>query len=231
MGLLQVGPTTTTRPATIDPIGRVIDRIEFEGLITLDSIYLQSITGVKAGDLWDREQVAEACRKLAETQKFEGTPYAEPREVDGEVVLVFVVAERPFITSIDFIGNEKFKAGDFLKEIDLDVGSPISDFLIRQAQQEIERKYRDAGFSYASVEVDREVLRDERRVLFRISEGPRVKVQEIVFQGNQSYSGLRLRSLIETNTSLWIFRTGASTAKWPSAMPRPSRRFTWPAVI
>ncbi len=208
LGLLVAPPPKPAQP--VDPIGRVIERVEFEGISSLDSTYLQSVSGVKAGDVWNRELIAEACRKLAETQKFEGTPFAEPREDDaGRLVLVFVVEERPYITAIDFIGQEKFKAGELLKAIKLDVGSPISEFLIRQAQQDIERKYHEAGYAYTTVEVDRDALRDDRRVLFRISEGPRVKIQEIVFEGNASYSDLRLRSLIETNTSLWIFRTGA----------------------
>lgn len=207
MGLLFVPPPKPAQP--VDPIGRVIERVEFEGITTLDPTYLQSVSGVKAGDVWNRDLIAEACRKLVETQKFEGTPYGEPREEDGKLVLVFVVDERPYITAVDFIGNEKFKAGDLLKEIKLDVGSPISEFLIRQAQQDIERKYREAGYAYTTVEVDRDELKANRRVLFRISEGPRVKVQEIEFEGNGSYSNLRLRTLIETNTSLWIFRTGA----------------------
>lgn len=207
MGLLQVGPPP------VDPIGRTIDRVEFEGISTLDPIYLQSVSGIKAGEVWNRDAIAEACRRLAATQKFEGTPFAEPREVDGKLVLVFIVQERPYITAIDFVGNEKFKAGALLKELQLDVGSPVSEFLIRQAQQAIEKKYRDAGYAYATVEIDREVLRAERRVLFRISEGPRVKVQDIQFEGNLSYSNIRLRSLIETQTSLWIFRTGAFDAE------------------
>jgi len=205
--VLQEDPRPAAAP--IDPIGRVIDRVEFEGVTTLDPIYLQGVTGVKPGDVWNRDAIAEACRKLAETQKFDGTPFAEPRERDGELVLVFVVQERPFITAIDFIGNEKFDAGELLKEIELDVGSPVSEFLIRQAQSEIERKYREAGYAYASVEVDRDILRDERRVLFRISEGPRVKVDDIEFQGNESFSDPRLRGLIETTTYIWLFRTGA----------------------
>ncbi|MBX3394776.1 MAG: outer membrane protein assembly factor BamA [Phycisphaerae bacterium] len=207
MGLLQVGPQP------VDPVGRAIDRVEFEGTSTLDPIYLQSVSGIKPGEVWNRDAIAEACRKLAATQKFEGTPFAEPREIDGKLVLVFVVQERPYITGIDFVGNEKFKAGALLKELQLDVGSPASEFLIREAQQTIEKKYRDAGYAYATVEIDREVLRAERRVLFRISEGPRVKVQDIEFEGNLSYSNIRLRSLIETQTSLWIFRTGAFDAE------------------
>lgn len=202
MGLLQVGPSA-------DPEGRMIDGVEFEGLITVDPVYLQSVAGIKPGATWNREEIAAACRRLAETQKFEGTPFAEPREVDGQLVLLFVVQERPFLSAIDFIGNEKFDAGELLSEIELGVGSPISEFLISQAEEQIELKYKEAGYAYTTVEVDREVLRDERRALFRVSEGPRVRVKEVAFDGNTAFSDLRLKSLIETTTYIWLFRTGA----------------------
>ena len=123
-------------------------------------------------------------------------------------MLVFVVAERPFVTAIDFVGNEEFSAGDLLKEIELEVGSPISEFLTRQARERIEEKYKEAGYAYATVEVDEDILKNERRVLLRISEGPRVKIREIVFEGNAAFSDLRLKSKIETATYIWIFRTG-----------------------
>lgn len=204
MGLFQVGPGVPP----VDPTGRIIDRIEFEGLETIDPIYLQGVAGIRAGAVWNRDEVAEACRRIAATQKFEGVPFGEPREDEGKLVLVFVVAERPFVTGVDFVGNVEFSAGDLLKEIDLEVGSPISAFLTRQATEKIEQKYQEAGYAHATVEVDGEVLKVERRVLFRVSEGPRVKVREIVFEGNLAFSDLRLKSKIETATYLWIFRTG-----------------------
>ena len=41
----------------------------------------------------------------AETQKFDGIPFAEARTVGSELALVFIVRERPYIVSIDFIGE------------------------------------------------------------------------------------------------------------------------------
>lgn len=206
MGLLQGGPAAG---AQVDPTGRVIDRIEFEGVHSFDPVYLRGVTGIKPGSVWDPEAIKEACRKLAETQKFEGTPYAEAREADGRLVAVFVVRERAFVMAIDFAGNREFKTSDLLDEIDLEPGAPISEFTIRQARESIEQKYREAGYANATVEVDANVLRDERRVLFHISEGPRVKVRKIVFDGNTAFSDILLRSKIETSTYLWLFRTGA----------------------
>lgn len=221
MGLLQSEPSPPPPiRANFDPQGRTINRIEFDGLRTVDAAGLRDSIGIKVGDAWDRDKVTAACRMLAETQKFEGIPFAEARTIGLELALVFVVHERPYIVSVDFIGNEQFDDGDLLKELPIGVGSTVSEFLIRQSQQLIQQKYREAGYGYASVDVDADALANEQRVLFRISEGPRVKVKEIVFEGNREFGDKRLQALIETQTSAWLFRTGAfddDTAKRDAA--------------
>jgi outer membrane protein insertion porin family len=203
-------PAPAGQPASqIKPEGRVIDRVVFEGLSTVDLAFAQSTARITPGSIWDRNEIAAACARLAATGKFEGSPYAEPREEDGKLVLVFVVHERPYVQQIDFVGNKKFKTSDLLKETELAIGAPISDFTINQAKQEVERKYREAGYYHVTIDVDEQVLREEQRVLFRISEGPRIKVRHINFEGNTAYSARVLRSKIETSTYIWIFRTGA----------------------
>ncbi len=206
VGFLQVGPD---QPQPVETAGRVIDRVEFEGLKTVAPGYAQSIARIAPGSRWDRDEIAAACARLAATGKFEGAPYAEAREDGERLVLVFVVQERPFITQVDFVGNAKFKASELLKETELSVGSPINEFLLREATRAIERQYREAGYAHATVEIDRQVLAEEQRVLFRVSEGPRIKIRKIAFEGNAAFSDRRLLSKIETATYLWIFRTGA----------------------
>lgn len=208
MGADEVPPVAAATASNIPTENRVIDRVDFEGLQSLDAAYLQSIVRIKAGSIWDRDEIAKACTRLAETGKFDANPYGEPREEGGRLILVFVVQERPFVRSIEFNGNQKFKTNDLLGEIDLSVGSAISEFLVDQARDAIERKYHNAGYGYASVQVDEAALRDERRVVFNISEGQRVKVRKIVFEGNTAYSNFELNQHIETATYIWVFRTG-----------------------
>lgn len=208
MGVFQDGGSAP--PAVVAaPDGRVIDEIRFEGNRASDSAYLATVVRIAPGAVWKREEIAAACARLAETGKFEGSPFAEPREEEGRLIAVFVVVERPFITSIDFIGNKKFKSSELLKEIELSTGSPISEYLVQQARQTIERKYKEAGFAHATVDVDRNVLASEQRALFQITEGPRIKVRKILFEGANSYSPMKLNSKIETSTYIWLLRTGA----------------------
>lgn len=209
MGQTQRAQPSPPPAVPVSTDDRPIDDIRFEGLRTVDPSYAQGVVRIAPGSIWDRDEVARACVRLAATGKFEDSPYAEPREEDGRLILVFVCTERPFVTAIDFVGNVKFKTGDLLDDIDLAVGSPISEFFINQAVRDIERKYREAGYAHATVTIDAQVLEQEQRVLFRISEGPRIKVRHIVFEGNTVFSDRKLRSKIETSTYLWIFRTGA----------------------
>ncbi len=206
----QDGFQPTTPPSMVRTEGRIIDRIEFEGLQSVDPAYALSIVRITPGTIWDRDEIAAACARLSATNKFVGNPYAEPREeADGRLTLVFFVEERPFVVEVDFVGNEKFDADELLKAIPISAGSPISEFFINQSKDDIERKYREAGYYHVSVEVDRDVLENERRVLFRISEGPRIKVRRIQFEGNDSFSSRELKGKIETATYIWLFRTGA----------------------
>ncbi|MCZ6698545.1 MAG: hypothetical protein O7D94_06420 [Planctomycetota bacterium] len=209
MGLLQLRPDIVQPQPVADPTGRAIDRIEFTGLVNVDPAVLFTVIRSAPGDIWDRDIVAEDCARLAATGKFEGSPYAEARETDGLLVRVFVVRERPFLTEITFVGHSKFKTNDLLNEIGISVGSPISEFLIDQARDQITAKYKEAGYAYVTVEVDRNVLDTEQRVLFRISEGPRIKVRDIVFEGNAAFGRRKLMGLIETETYIWLFRTGS----------------------
>jgi len=208
MGLFQAMPQRQPQ-VSAEPQGRIIDRIEFEGLETVSPIFARSIIRTQSGDRWDQDQIARDCARLAQTGKFEGSPYAVQRDEADRLVLVFVVQERPFVVEIDFIGNQKFDADDLLGDIDLAIGSPISDFAVNQAELDIERKYREAGYYNVDAVVDRDILATERRVLFRISEGPRVKVKAVEFEGNTAFGDRELRSKIETETYIWIFRTGA----------------------
>jgi hypothetical protein len=83
---------------------RVIDRVEFEGLQTLDAAYLQSVVRILPGSMWNRDEIAKACTRLAETGKFDANPYAEPRE-HGRLILVFVV--KAALRSRQFNGNHQ----------------------------------------------------------------------------------------------------------------------------
>jgi outer membrane protein insertion porin family len=128
---------------------------------------------------------------------------------DGEVTVTFTVVEKPEVQAIEFEGNRKYKEKDLLKELDFSVGDLLDRFAVNQGRENILRKYREAGYGDAEVEVDQDLLKSEQRVLYRIVEGGRIKVRRILFEGNETFSARELKGKIATKTYIWIFRTGA----------------------
>lgn len=202
-GMIQDRPAAPQPPRP----GQPIKRIEIADLHHVAEAYVRSVLKVKVGDAYDPKAIEDDVTRLVKTGKFE-TARAEPWMENGKAIVVFRVLERPVVEGVEFSGNLKFKTKDLVAEVDLSPGRPISEFAIRQAETALERKYKEAGYHYAKVEVDAERLKSERVVAFNISEGPRVKVRRIRFEGNSAFSPTKLRSKIETATYIWIFRTG-----------------------
>src|SRR5262249_44477409 len=144
--------------------------------------------------------------RLLRSGKFEDAN-ASVAVQDSRAVVTFMVVERPLVTSVEIIGNQKFKTKDLLADTGLSAGTPISEYTIKKARDAIEQKYHDAGYYYIRVDLNADALRDGR-VILTISEGPRVRIRHIVFEGNSSYSAFQLGGQIETKTYIWIFRKG-----------------------
>ena len=127
----------------------------------------------------------------------------------GQLTVTFIVVERPQVDSVEFVGNVKFSDKELLRDLDLRAGEPLSGFGVRQRIDEIEQRYRDAGYSDVRVTVDESLLQEQRRIVFVIEEGPRIRLREIVFEGNHSMPEDELKRQTTTSTYVPLFRTGA----------------------
>jgi len=98
---------------------------------------------------------------------------------------------------IDFQGNDhvdetrlREAAGPLIGQM-ADANYPVT--LAAQAAERMEAYYLNQGYFFATVEP--ELVFDPLGVRFLVDEGPRVEVDEILFEGNQFFSDGRLRGL------------------------------------
>jgi outer membrane protein insertion porin family len=203
--LCLVGPPAAGQDQVTD--GMTVKRVELEGLQTISEGYVRRIIKTRADQPFAGRQVLEDTRELLRTRKFLNV-FATTRVEEGQVVVVFTLQEKPEIISVELEGNKRFKDEELFKLTPVS-GQPIDRYEINRAREDIERKYKEAGYYYSEVELDERALAQEGRVIYRITEGPRVKVRKVRLEGARSFPELRLRSKIETKTYLWIFRKGA----------------------
>ncbi len=206
MLLVLVVPATLAAQPPQATEGMVIRRVDIVGLENISEAYIRRLIKTRAGQPFSRRDVEEDVRELLRSRKFLAA-FARTSVADGEAVVEFHVQEKAEIFSVEIVGNKKF-TDEQLYELTPVAGGPLDRYEIERGRQDIEQKYKDAGHYYAKVDIDERALEQERRVVYIITEGPRVKVRNIRFEGNRSYGERRLRTMVETRTYLWIFRTG-----------------------
>ncbi|MGE3181915.1 MAG: outer membrane protein assembly factor BamA [Phycisphaerae bacterium] len=193
------------------PEGLNVARVEFVGLETVSEDYTRGLVKTRENQPFSVDQAREDANELLRSRKFLAarvTPVIE----DGNVVAVFEVREKPTISSLTFLGNTVFteqQLEEELQKLGLIAGNPLDEYQANIGREEILRMYREEGYGQVQVEFDRDLARNEQRITYEITEGPRIRVRHVVFRGNDAFAKGELRSKVATQTVLWPFRNGA----------------------
>ena len=189
----------------------IITDIVVEGGVTLTLDTVSYYLGLEPGDPLDPDAIATGFHRLWDSALFEDLRIEAETVGEGEVKLYIEVVERPFVSSVVFEGNKKVSTTtlkDKLDEkgIDLPRNVPLKLSLLSRLETEIKEIYDAEGYRSAVVSHRiEEINKKERRVVFSIQEGGKVKIKRIDFAGNEVFSDRRLRGALKKTkqTSLW----------------------------
>ena len=186
--------------------GVTVIAVEFPGAEQTSRTYLRSVVRTAAGEPFDEAQAREDVDRLLKTGKFLTVTLETEATPDG-VVVRFPLSERPVVQEIRFEGNVKFKEKKLLSSVPVSVGDPTDAYGVREGREVILGMYRKEAYGEAQVTIDEELL-NRGILLYRIEEGPRVRVRKILFEGNDAIAPNKLQQQIQTQTYVWIFRPG-----------------------
>jgi len=162
----------------------------------------------REGDKFDPQSVEEDYQRIYTLKKFANVEARVEPTARGGVIVTYVVSETKQIKLVSFVGNKEISTLDIQQAIDVKRDDAIDRFRISVAKQAIETLYKDKNFPYARVDVDQDTLTRNGELIFRITEGPQVKVRKVDFKGVKSFSKDKLKDQIKTASWIWIFRSG-----------------------
>ncbi len=201
---------TATSPAIGDPnfADRPISAISVKGLSRVSRQEIDNNIRVAAGQPFEATAIRADVATLYRLGQFSTVSADAQLRADGTVEVIYTVAEQPIISSIDTVGNNLISDQELRKAIPLYAGGPRDDFLLEQSIVRIKDLYRGKGNYLVEVTVDESRLTDTGLLIFRIIEGPRVRIKDIEFVGNASFEADKLYSQIKTRTAIPLFRKG-----------------------
>ncbi len=186
-----------TSAAAFDPF--TIKDIRIEGLQRTEAGTVFGYLPVKVGDTMTDEKAAQAIKTLFATGFFKDVRI----EIDKDV-LVVVLAERPAIASIEFVGLKAFDKDQLrksLKEIGLAESRIFDRALVERAEQELKRQYLSQGYYGAQVTTTITPLERNRvGINFAIDEGNIAKIKQINIVGANAFKEDDLRDLFVLRT-------------------------------
>jgi outer membrane protein assembly factor BamA len=124
-------------------------------------------------------------------------------------VLTVLVRERPVLEEVVIRGNRYFTEQDvrnFLGGVTEGVRIRENEIVERLAN--LAKEYRDKNFYFVRVVYDQAALARQRRLIIDVSEGPRVRVRRIAFEGLAEVDPDDLLKQIQTRVRLWPIERG-----------------------
>jgi outer membrane protein insertion porin family len=179
--------------------------VRIEGNVTIETSEISKHIKTRPGRVVTQKMIKDDVDQLVRTRWFATVDPHLNRNADG-LVLIFRVLERPIVKNVEYRGCRKIKQEKLEALTNLRIGSPYDVSANRECARRIEEMYHEKGFAFATVELERGNDKSDREVIFVITEGPKVKVADVDFQGNEYFSdGILALKLQTKKRILWAF--------------------------
>lgn len=152
--------------------------VEVEGNRQVDTNYILSIVGTKAGQPAEREQIDKDVEAIYNLGFFSYVDVRVEPVADG-IKVVYVVQENPVVKEIRFEGNEVYSEDELKELVFTKPGNIFNSVFFRHDLERIRNKYQEDGYAMMRV---RDVQIEEGVITVKILEP---KVGEIAVQGNE----------------------------------------------
>ena len=158
-------------------------------------------------------KVNNAVKKLWRSNLFSDIDLYVAKIEGDQVTLELAVTSVPSLGEIKINGVKKSQREDLIKQNKLNPGVKITQSLINTTRNKIKDYYTGKGFPNSTIAVERQPVagkEEEENLTLNVSKGERVKIKDIVFEGNTNLTAARLRKKGFKNTkrkSINVFKS------------------------
>ncbi|MFV0338585.1 MAG: outer membrane protein assembly factor BamA [Chthoniobacterales bacterium] len=198
LGVFYLSGGAHAQVAPQGPIVRDLS-IEYVGAEAISRDRVLANLATQVGQPYSQTAAEQDIRTLYGTGLVENVRlFAEPYQ-DGVKVTVLLQG-KPVVEEVLIQGTEQIKMNRVRREISQAVGDPLSEEKLEDGRQKILKLYLDRNFSDVQVEyVVQEIPNTNRvRVIYSITEGPKLVVRSVEFTGNDSIQSKDLIKAMKT---------------------------------
>src|SRR5690554_160991 len=189
-----------------------VGEVNIIGATHTDPNALKVVSGLKTGARLNiPDDIQEAFHSLWDLNLFSDIRIVERNRIDNIVFIDIYIEERPRLTRFYFEGHKNSREKDLTEAVEpyLVKGSIVTESNLSNAETAIKKYYSSKGFLDAEVnieEVPEEQLANGVQVRIQIDRKDKVKIHDIIFEGNEEVNDRKLRKQMDdTNRKRKLF--------------------------
>lgn len=193
----------------IKPQKYTLGPIRVDGAENFDHQAIKLIAGLRQGQEINipGDQISMAIKNLWDEGLFSQVSIEAEKEVAGVIYLVIKLTPRPKLSRMKFKGVTRREVDKIREEISLSSGKTITENLIFTTQNKIKGYFREKGFNNVQVTINRiqdTLINNSEIFLIDIDKGSKVKIKEIILDGNVSVKTWKLKAAMkDTKEKSW----------------------------
>ncbi len=176
--------------------------ITISGVRFLEPNALIGISGLRIGQKVEipGEVITAAVKKLWDQGLFSDVKITIAGKEGENIWLDIYLQERPRLSVIKFEGIRKSEETDLLEKLSLPGGSQVTAHLLNRAERTIKDHYIEKGYLNVDVNIiqkDDPDMPNNVVLNFNINKNEKVKIEHILFEGNDFFADKRLRRVMK----------------------------------
>jgi len=190
---LEAPKPAAETPAPAGKVENVVELVEFRGARRVPQDTLRAMIQTRKGDRIDEEGLRRDFMTLWNSGRFDDISL-EREEGRTGYILRFVVVERRIVRSIKYDGAKSVTVSEILdrfkeRRVGLTVESQYDPNKVQRAAIVLKEYLAERGRQYATVEPElRQIPPSTMEVVFKVNEGPKVKMGNIKIEGNKVFN-------------------------------------------
>ncbi len=182
----------------------VVNSIEIKGLKRIEEGAVKAKLSQKIGEPISQEKTNEDIKSIFKMGYFDDVK-VEIEPFEGGVKVFYIIKEKPTIIKVEFQGNKELDDAKLKEKVTITPGSIADTVLIQDNAVNIGKLYEEEGYWHSNiVPVVKKITDSEVSLTYQIDEGTKVKIKNILFEGNKNISSSKLKKAMDTK-EWWLF--------------------------
>ena len=179
-----------------------INHIKVDGNTRLSDDDIIRISNIYPGmTIVSGDEIQRGVKQLWELNRFNDIQIILDNENKHGIDIIIQVEEADYLDQISINGNKKINKNKINEILELESGQLITEKNIFESKNRLISKYKDRGYYNVSIEdsIYQSNLDFASNIKFTIYEGKKIKLKNIIFNGNTTTSSKRIKRLMKNN--------------------------------